>query len=187
MQVRRRLFLGVVAIVAMFGVAGSSLFAQQRRTSPPQPQQQQGLDYFVGQWTFEWAGRESALGAGQRSGVATFTKDGDSALALVVEGTTDDGGKAFRETGRLEWDATRKVLTMREKLSGGVELTGNGDWSSPIAIRYESSPVSADGEALRLQRHYAILSAGSFQVTEELSVDGGPFVRLGKGDFVRKP
>jgi hypothetical protein len=159
--------------------------ARGRRASPPQPQQQQGLDYFVGSWTFEWTGRESPVTPGPRSGSVTFTRAG-AALDVRSESKLEDGTATFNETGALEWDAAGKVLTIRERLSDGTSLLGTGNWSSPLAIRYESEPVRVGNQTLRLRRSYAILSAHSYSVAEELSIDGGAFVRLGNGVFTKQ-
>jgi hypothetical protein len=173
---------------ALCGAAAAELAHAQNqgllgRPSPPQPQQKQGPEYFVGTWAVTWTGRESAISAGPRSGKATFTRAGDSQqIAVQVEGTIDGGGP-FRETGTLEWNADKKTLTIRERVAGNVELTGSGDWSSPIAIRYESQPVTVNGQTLRLRRHYSVVSASSFLVQEEISVNGGAFQRLGNGDY----
>jgi hypothetical protein len=153
------------------------------RPSPPQPQQKQGVEYFVGTWNVAWTGRESAITAGPRTGKATFTRAGDSQqLTAQVEGTIDGGGP-FKETGTIEWNAEKKTVTIRERVGNNVELTGSGDWSSPIAIRYESQPVTVGGQTLRLRRHYSIVSASSFLVQEEISTNGGPFQRLGNGEY----
>jgi len=190
-HVRRRVLgcsVFVLLIVTAVGAAGSVARAQQRggRVSPPQPQQQQGIEYFAGSWNMVWTGRESALTAGPRAGGATFTPQSDGhSLQMRAEGTIEDSGP-FRESGTLDWNAARKLMTFREKVADGIEVTGAGDWSSPIGIRYESLPVQVKGETLRIRRMYSIISKTSFQVTEELSTNGGPFVRLGNGDFRRK-
>lgn len=153
------------------------------RPSPPQPQQKQGVEYFVGTWTMTWTGRESAITAGPRTGKATYTRVGDSPrLTAQVEGTIDGGGP-FRESSSLDWNADAKSLAIREQIAGGAQVTGAGDWSSPIAIRYESQPVTVGGQTLRLRRLYSIVSGSSFQVTEEISVNGGAYQRLGTGDY----
>jgi len=153
------------------------------RPSPPQPQQQQGLDYFVGTWSFTWTGRESALTSGPRTGTTTFTRAGGSNfLELRTEGRSDGGG-AYRESGVLGWNDARKTLAVEETLAGNVSMLSLGDWSSPISILFDSQPVQIQGHTLRLKRTYSILSGTSFRVTEELSIDGGPFSRLGVGDF----
>ncbi len=156
------------------------------RVSPPQPQQPQSPDYFVGAWTFTWTGRESPVSAGPRTGTLTYARRGASdVLTLRAEGKVD-GAAAYTETGTAEWNAARKTLTWVERLSTGVELRSTGDWSSPIGIRAESEPVKAGVQTIRVRRLYSILSAQSFMVTEEISVDGGPYQRLGNGRYQKQ-
>lgn len=153
------------------------------RVSPPQPQQPQNADYFVGAWTFTWIGRESPVSAGPRAGTLTYARKGTSnVLALRAEGKID-GGTAYTETGTAEWNSDKKTMTWVEKLSTGVELRSVGDWSSPIGIRAESEPLKAGAQTVRVRRLYSILSPQSYMVTEEISVNGGPYQRLGNGRF----
>jgi hypothetical protein len=157
--------------------------APRPRESPPRPQQRQGIEYFAGTWRFSWVGRESPITAGPRTGTVSFARLGDSNfLDVRTEGASDAAG-AYKESGLLGWDAEKKVVVLSERLGADVEMLSIGDWSSPIAIRFESSPLHVEGKMLRLRRTYSILSAASFSVTEELSTDGGPFVRLGTGAF----
>ena len=153
-----------------------------QRVSPPQPQQQQTDEYFVGAWTFTWIGRESPVSAGPRSGTLTYARKSPGTLDLRAEGTID-GGAAFMETGSAMWNADKKTITWVERLSTGLELRSSGDWSSPIGIRAESEPVTAGSQTVRVKRLYSILSPQSYMVTEEISVNGGPFQRLGNGRF----
>ena len=158
--------------------------ARRQRVSPPQPQQQQSDDYFVGAWTFTWIGRESPVTAGPRSGTLTYARKSSGTLDLRAEGKTD-GGAAFMETGSTTWNADKKTMTLVERLSTGLELRTTGDWSSPIGIRAESEPTKAGAQTIRVRRLYSILSAQSYMVTEEISVNGAPFQRLGSGRFQR--
>jgi hypothetical protein len=41
-------------------------------------------------------------------------------------------------------------------------------------------------QSVQVRRTYSIVSASSFTVTEEISIDGGSFVRLGHGAFSRR-
>lgn len=158
-----------------------------QRVSPPQPQQQQSADYFVGAWTFTWIGRESPVSAGPRAGTLTYVRKGTaSVLELRAEGKVD-GGAAYTETGTAEWNAEKKTMTWAERLSTGVELRSIGDWSSPIGIRAESEPVNTGSQTIRVRRLYSILSPQSYMVTEEISVNGAPFQRLGNGRFQKNP
>jgi hypothetical protein len=154
------------------------------RTSPPQPQQEQSLAYFRGTWSFNWIGRESALGAGPRSGTVTFSPAaGGSSLTMSTEGVSEEDASSFKESGTVEWNPSTKTLTILETLANGLRLTSTGDWSSPIAIKCDSQPVSADGQQVRLRRKIDVISGTSFAVTDEISSNGGPFMRLGTGTF----
>jgi hypothetical protein len=156
------------------------------RPSPPQPLQKQGLEYFAGVWTFSWTGRESPLTPGPRKGTVTYTPAGTTPfLEFRTEGTADGSG-AYKESGTLGWHAAQKILAVHERLAGGIDVLSLGDWTSPIAIRFESAPVTAQGQRLRLRRIYSIVSAHSFSVSEELSTNDAPFVRLGGGVFTKK-
>lgn len=160
--------------------------ASQRAQRPvvEQPQQKQSLDYFVGQWSFKYIGRESALWPAPREGVLTLTKSADGkSLAGVVEGKHDGG--AYKESWRVSFDEASKTLTFSERLASGATLTSRGDWSSPISIRFAVEPVKVKGSALQLRRTISIVAAHSFSVAEELSEDGGPFVRLGSAVFTK--
>jgi hypothetical protein len=154
------------------------------RGTPPQPQQKQGVEYFAGTWSFTWTGRESPVTAGPRKGTTVFTSaPGSNVLEIRTDGTVEDTNAAFKETGTAEWDAARQTLTFKETLANGTTLSGIGDWSSPLAVRYESQPAKAGSQMVRIRRTYSILSAQSFAIAEEISIDGGPFQRLGNGVF----
>ena len=154
-----------------------------RRGPPPQPQQPQSLQYFIGSWHFEWTGRESPVSVGPRTGTVTFTRTDDSnVLDMRTEGQTD-AGSTYKESGTAAWDDAQKTLTFREQLSNGVEIVSAGDWSSPLSIRSGSQPVRAGNETIRVRRTYLIISAQSFTLAEEVSVDGGSFQRLGNATF----
>jgi hypothetical protein len=154
------------------------------RPTPPQPQQKQGPDYLAGTWQFTWTGRESPVSTGPRSGTTTFTQKGNT-LDIRTEGKSEEGA-AFKESGSAEWNDAQKTLTFKEKLASGAELSGVGNWSSPLAIRYESQPARIGQQSVRLRRNYQILSPTSFSIAEEISIDGGPFQRLGNGAFSKK-
>lgn len=162
--------------------AASAPPARPTKSASDQPQQKQSIDYFVGKWSFRVVGRESALAPSPRQGMVTFTKRADGkSVEGVVEGTAD--GKPYRDTITITFDETSKALTFTEKLASGAQLSGRGDWSSPIAIRFAIDPVKLNGQSLQLRRTLSVVAAHSFTVTEELSEDGGTFVRLGNAVY----
>jgi hypothetical protein len=156
--------------------------AGQNRPQTPQPQQRQSLDYFVGQWSFKWVGRESAIGPGGAiEGITTFKKASANTLEAVTEARTDEG--SFRETATIGWDDAQKMFTFDQRRSNGVQILSKGDWSRPIAIHFTVQPIKVKGQTLQLKRTISVISAFSFAITEELSEDGGPFVRLGSAVY----
>jgi hypothetical protein len=155
---------------------------QAPRREVPQPQQKQSASYFVGQWSFNWIGRESALGPAPREGTTTFTlrPDGKTLDAKTV-GKAD--GKAFTESAVVTFDEATKMMTFSERLASGVQVQSTADWRSPISIRFTVEPIKVKGQTLALKRVISIVAGHSFTVSEELSEDGGPFVRLGSAIY----
>jgi hypothetical protein len=152
---------------------------QRPRNPPvPQPVQQQSPDYFVGQWSYRFVGRESALGPAPRDCTVNFAKRPDGKSLASLTECRHEGGTS-RDSAVIVFDEATKILTFTEKLGSGVTLNSRADWTSPISIRFTVDPVKVKGQSLQLRRTLAIVSAHSFTVTEELSEDGGPFVRLG--------
>lgn len=199
---------GIAAVVVVAATAGASrLHAQQQpppqpqqparpptvvttnpadRPSPPQPHQTQGVDYFLGSWRVSWTGRESAITAGPRAGKVVFSRIGDSNFLDMKADGTIEGGGPYKESGIAAWSPAGKTLVLQEKLANGMEMLSVGDWSSPIAIRFDAQPIKSGAQTLRLRRTYNIVSAGAFNVIEELSIDGKPYIRLGSGDFKKE-
>jgi hypothetical protein len=157
---------------------------QRQRIDVPQPQQKQSIDYFAGQWTYKYIGRESALWPAPRECVVTFTKRADGKSVEGVSDCRHEGG-AFKESSVIVFDEATKMMTFTEKLGSGVALNSKADWTSPISIRFTIDPVTAKRQKLQLRRTISIVAAHSFTVAEELSEDSGPFVRLGSAVFTK--
>jgi hypothetical protein len=161
---------------------GATQATRPPRRSVQQPQQKQSIDYFVGKWSYRYLGRESALGPAPREGVATFSKRADGVTVDgVLEGKHDGG--AYKDTMTIVFDESTKALTFQEKLAAGPTVQSKGDWSSPISIRFTIDPIKIKGQTLQLRRTISVISGHSFTVAEDLSEDGGPFVRLGSAVF----
>jgi len=165
-----------------------TLALQKRpRSEAPQPRVEQRIDYFVGRWAFDYVGGEfPPLSAGSRSGTATFAHTGASPF---VSGTIDGeaGGKPYREQLSIGLDPDTNALAFVERRPDGVELISIASWRSPIAMTFHTSPVQANGRTYQLRRLLSVTSATAFEVTEEFSVDGGPFRRLGNGHYTKQP
>ena len=72
--------------------AGQGPGQGQQRIRVPQPQQKQSIDYFVGQWSYKYVGRESALGPAPRECTVSFTKRADGKSLDSVTTCKYDGG-----------------------------------------------------------------------------------------------
>jgi hypothetical protein len=162
-------------------------FALQRRPRAEviQPHVDQRIDYFVGRWTFDYVGAEyPPLSGGTRNGQATFARRGASNF---VDGRLegDLAGKPYREQISIGLDPATNSMAFVERRADGVELVSVASWRSPIAITFETSPVVAGGKSYQLRRLLSVRSATAFDVTEEFSIDGGPFRRLGAGRYTK--
>ena len=172
----------------LFGAHGTVLDVELRRRprrDVPQPQVEQRIGYFAGTWAFDYTGGEyPPLGLGTRSGQVTFTQRGDTPwLDGVVRGNVF--GEAYEERVTVGYDAEHRFLVFRETLWNGVELLSVASWQSPIGITFVTSPAEADGRVYQLRRVIAVTSETAFRTTEEFSVDGGPYRRLGNAVYRR--
>ena len=195
--------LGAVALTAELVTEGNAMkgtgtlavgaqkfavtLALQRRPRAEviQPHVEQQIDYFVGRWSFEYIGGEYLpLSAGSRNGTATFVRAGASNFVTGrIEG--DLGGKPYREQLSIGLDPATNAMAFVEHRGEGVDLVSVASWRSPIAITFETSPVVANGRTYQLRRLLSVRSAAAFDVTEEFSVDGAAFRRLGSGRFTK--
>ncbi|MXY24324.1 MAG: hypothetical protein F4Y45_07360 [Acidobacteria bacterium] len=156
-----------------------------RRSDVPQPQVEQRIGYFTGTWRFDYLGGEyPPLSIGTRSGQVVFTPRGE---APWVDGavTGEVFGEAYEERLSIGFDPESQTLVQQEQLSNGIELLSVGDWRSPIGIEFVTRPVEADGRTYQMRRQVTFTSERAFRVTEEFSIDGGPFRRLGNADYQR--
>jgi hypothetical protein len=163
-------------------------FTLQRRMRADvvQHQVEQSAAYFAGRWKFDYIGGEfPPLSIGNRQGEVTFARAGASSFVSgVLKG--ESYGTAFEERIFIGVDADTDTLVMAERHGDGTEILSVGNWKSPLAIVFQTSPVVTNGKTYQLRRTYSILSETAFNVAEEFSVDGGPFRRLGAGHFTKQ-
>jgi hypothetical protein len=156
-----------------------------RRADIPQPQIEQRIEYFSGEWRFEYTGGEfPPLSIGTRSGTVSFTA---VPYGPYVRGQVSGEvfGEPYEETWTIGFNADTRAVAWHEQLSTGQQLVSVGDWSSPIGITFLTAPVEAEGRVYVLKRLMQTTSDTAFTVTDEFSVDGGPFRRLGNGSSLR--
>jgi hypothetical protein len=156
-----------------------------RRTDVVQPQVEQRIGYFAGEWIFEYTGREfPPLSIGTRTGTVSFRAvDHGPFVRGKVSG--EFFGEAYEEAWTIGFDEDTQTVLWREELSTGDQLISLGNWTSPIGITFLTTPVEADGRVYVLKRRMRVTSDTAFSVTDEFSVDGGPFGRLGTASYIR--
>lgn len=164
---------------------GSPPQQQRVRQEVPQPVQPQSLSYFIGQWTFKWIGRESPLGpGGPKEGTITYTPIIEGRFLESRTAGKSDAGK-YAESALIGYHVDKKLLALSEKRMNGVEIFSMGDWTSPISIRFDVAPLKIKGQTMLLKRTISVVAAHSYTVTEDFSLDGEPFQRLGNGTFTK--
>ena len=197
--------LGPVALVANLTLAGNALkgpatlsiglqrfdvaldLRRYERTTVLQRQVEQNIDYFVGRWKFDYLGAEvPPLSSGGRSGTVAFARAGASNFATgQLDG--EQLGKPYRETHSIGVDPETYNVVYVERRADRSEIVSLGSWRSPLAIVFQTPPVSAGGKTYQLRRVISVRSDTSFDVTEEFSVDGGASRRLGSAHFTKLP
>jgi hypothetical protein len=163
-------------------------FTLQRRARADVVQHQvdQNIAYFVGRWKFTYVGGEyPPLSAGNRQGAITLARAGTSSF---VSGTlqADAFGTSIEERMFIGVDPDADAVVLAERRQDGTEMLSVGNWRSPLAITFLTSPVVSGGKTYQLRRVFSILSDSAFDVAEEFSIDGGPFRRLGSGHFTKE-
>lgn len=158
---------------------------RRQRQDVAQKQVEQRAAYFTGRWKFEYLGGEfPPLSNGERSGVMTFSSPTASQFVTgTLEGETL--GKPFTETVTIGVSPDTKAVVYRERRSDGVELVSLGNWTSPLAIVFQTSPLTSSGKSYQLRRVISVLSESAFDVTEEFAVDGGAYRKLGTAHYTR--
>ena len=105
---------------------------------------------------------------------------GDKTLESHTDGKSEEG--SYQESAVIGFDEATKMLSFAERRRD-LKVASKGDWTSPIPIRFTVVPIKVKQQTVQLRRTIGIISAYSFTVTEELSEDGEPFVRLGQAVF----
>ena len=196
--------LGSIVLAATLNVQGNTLtgdgtlavgsqrfpisLAMQRRlrSDVVQHQVNQSADYFVGRWKFEYVGGEfPPVSSGNRQGVVAFARMGGAPFVMgTLQG--ESFGTPFEQRMSIGVDSEADTVLLAEKQPDGTELLSLGNWRSPLAVVFVTSPLQANGRTYQLKRVFSILSESAFDVAEEFSVDGGPFRRLGVGHYTKE-
>lgn len=162
---------------------------QSRPTQPTDPMPPPNLDYFIGEWSFDWNMPESALGpAGKFAGTETYRKILNGPVyQSEIKGDGPEG--SFESRAVTSYNEKEKLVSRYEVMSNGLAVfkTGpiGGDLGGYYTIYWESSPTKRDGKMIQLKGKTQMLSPAHYRLWVEISVDGGPFTSLGNPWFRR--
>ena len=163
----------------------SLALTRARRADVPQPQIEPRIGYFSGSWRFSYTGGEfPPLSVGTRSGTVAF-EPRPAGPFVRGHAAGDLFGEPYEEIWTIGFDEATRAVVWVEQRPDGSTLTALGNWTSPIAITFLTTPMEADGRVHVLRRVVRTTSDSAFAVVDEFSVDGGPFRRLGNGSYLR--
>jgi hypothetical protein len=95
---------------------------------------------------------------------------------LVCDATSTFAGQPYRELQVLGYDPETRRYTWYDIDSTGVNSLGHGSFEdSTWTFVFD---LKADGKPVQLKVMLTQLSATTAQASAEVSVDGGPFVRM---------
>ncbi|MFN0084742.1 MAG: hypothetical protein ACKVX9_05090 [Blastocatellia bacterium] len=159
----------------------------QRPTDPGDPMPPPNMDYFIGEWAFEWNVPESPLGpAGKFKGRETYKKINATTYESVIEGEGPAGILKGRATTVYDEKSKRVTRTETGLFGGdGLKKTGpiGGDLGGYYTIFWETDPIKKGGRIVRLKGKTLMLSPGNYRLQVQISVDGGPYANFGNPWF----
>ena len=157
-----------------------------RPTDPSDPMPPPNMDYFVGEWSFEWNVPESPLGpAGKFKGKETYKKINATTYESLIEG--DGPAGAFKGKATIVYNEKEKLVTRTETGLFGVSQTKagpiGGDLGGYYTIFWESQPIRKGGKTVKLKGKTLMLSPANYRLQVQISVDGGPYTNFGNPWF----
>jgi hypothetical protein len=167
----------------------ATLKALKRPTSPDDPVPPFNPDYFVGAWTMEYDGPESALAPeGAHSGTLTVKHlDG-----CFYEGELEAKGPggAYKTKIQIMYDPAAKYLTWVETDSRGYTLfkpgTIGADSGGYFTHYFETQGFKAGGQDVHLKGSTFLASPSNFRIRRSISTAGEPYMNLGEMWFRKK-
>ncbi|HEY7543565.1 MAG TPA: hypothetical protein VID27_01720 [Blastocatellia bacterium] len=157
-----------------------------RPTEPADPMPPPNMDYFLGEWTFEWNVPESPLGpAGKIKGKERYRKTQGSVYESEIEGEGPAG--AFKGRATTTYYEKDKIVIRSESGPFGVTLTKTGtiggDLGGYYTIYWESAPIKKNDMLIKLKGKTQMLSPAHYRLQVQISIDGGPYTNFGNPWF----
>jgi hypothetical protein len=147
-------------------------------------------DYFLGRWTMEWIAPDSPLGpAADITGTMTMRH----VSGCYYEGELSAKGPEGPYTSKLQliYDLERRYLVWIEADSRG--FTGvrigpvGGDPGGYYTYFWQQPVVKVKRSTMQLQGTFDLRSPITFNVRQQISINGQPYENFGTAKFTKEP
>lgn len=188
-----RVVVCLSAVVGLFGARANGQTSKQR----PQPGQIQSgptgftdqvpkfnMDYFVGDWDFEWIVPDSPLGdGGPITGTETIRKLMDGRFyEITIRGQAPEG--PYTGNGLVTYfDTPAGQYAVRYEVVRGIVLLKpgvlGGDLGGNYSHFWETPGFQRNGKTLKLKGRSYFTSPAAYRVNIEISIDEAAYQSIG--------
>ena len=189
----------VAGFVLLASVIGPPVSAQQgprrplpgRGTAYEDPTPKFNMDYFVGDWTFEWTTPDSPLGdGGQSTGTESVKRVLDGHFyEIAIKGEGPQG--PFTGNGILIYlDTPAGQYATRYEVTRGLVLlkTGalGGDLGGSYSHFWETPAFQQNGSTIQLKGRSYLTSPAAYRVNTEIAINGGAYQNFGSVFYTKQ-
>ena len=165
----------------------SILWAQAEPQMPKPGPEHQRLHYFVGNWYTEVETKPGPMGPGGRTTITEHNEMlGD--FFVIFHRDERDATGPVKEIGIMGYDPEQKVYTYEQFSDQGERVTATGTVSGDTWVLLWPATDAAKEGGKRLKGRFTLkeVSPTSYTSTEEISIDGGPWTKIGEGKATKK-
>ena len=190
----KKVFRLVVYLSVVMGLFGPPANAQTNKPQPGQtgagptgfrdPVAKFNMNYFVGDWQFEWIVPDSPLGdGGPITGVESIMNLMDGRFyEIAIKGEAPDG--PFTGNGLMTYmDTPAGQYAIRYEVARGIALLKpgilGGDLGGNYSHFWETPPFQRNGKTIRLKGRSYFTSPAAYRVNMEISIDGAAYQSVG--------
>ncbi len=177
----------LILIPALLFTLASILAAQAEPQMPKPGPEHQRLHYFVGNWYTEVETKPGPMGPGGKTTITEHTEMlGD--FFVIFHRDERDATGSVKEIGIMGYDPEQKVYTYEQFSDQGERVTATGTVSGDTWVLLAPATAAAKEGGKRLKVRFTLkeVSPTSSTSTEEVSIDGGPWTKIGEGKATKK-
>ncbi len=192
----KKVFRAAACLTVVMWWVGPSANAQTNKQKPQPGQTQSGptevtdqvpkfnMDYFVGDWQFEWIVPDSPLGeGGPITGTESIRKLMDGRFyEITIKGEAQEG--PYTGNGMIAYlDTPAGQYAIRYEFTRGIALLEpgvlGGDLGGNYSHFWETPPFQHNGKTIKLKGRSYFTSPAAYRVNVEISIDAAAYQSLG--------